>query len=131
MNESIIFFPSRTLCKLQELVFMKETRTVGSASTSSNSKNKEVSAFKSEAEKLGRPKPKHPCSPGKHNALAFHPAWRCFKLLKEERDTLLPKEAETHLNSVDVEDNHDQPDDKEYIKVAVYLANEQILNLLS
>ncbi|KAI7964700.1 hypothetical protein MJO29_002798 [Puccinia striiformis f. sp. tritici] len=70
MNKSIIFFPSRTLRKLQELVYMKETRT--STTTSKTEPNVKVEkdsaiAYKTEAEKPKRPKPAHPCSPGKHN----------------------------------------------------------------
>ena len=110
---------------------MKETRVAGSTPSSSTSKNKEeVLAFKSEANKSQRPKPKHPCSPGKHNPLAYHPAWHCFKLLKEERNALLPKEVESHLNLVDIEnhltninENRDQPTEDKYIKVAAYLVN--------
>jgi hypothetical protein len=89
MNETILT-PSRTLRKLQELVFMKETRVTTAGSLSKNNdtqstkpKDKGVSAFKSESDSKKRPKPSNPCNPGKHNPLAFHPAWRCFKLSKE------------------------------------------------
>jgi hypothetical protein len=73
--------PSRTLRKLQELVFMKETCSSSSKVTDSHPKPKDkgVSAFKADSKSKYK-KPKNPCDPGKHNPLAYHPAWRCFKL---------------------------------------------------
>ncbi|KAI7933821.1 hypothetical protein MJO29_016659 [Puccinia striiformis f. sp. tritici] len=138
MNESIIFFPSRTLRKLQELVYMKETRTSTTTSkTEPNFKVKKDSAiaYKTEAEKPKRPKPAHPCSPGKHNPLAYHPAWRCYKLSNEERNALCPKEdeaaAHTHSASVEVpidEDNFDVVDVDAYIFSASTAGNSPVLD---
>ncbi|OAV89748.1 hypothetical protein PTTG_28586 [Puccinia triticina 1-1 BBBD Race 1] len=127
MNELIIFFPSRTLQKLQELVYMKETQAIATTSNASTSKNKvnvkmekeAATAFKSEAaDKSKKPKLAHPCSPGKHNPLVYHPAWRCFNLTAAQRDALRPADPEAHLvltevlddfhdDDVSVEDNFD------------------------
>lgn len=132
MNESIVFYPSLTLKKLQELVFMKEARSIEAATTSKTSSSKSAvkeegaSAYKAES-KNERPKPKHPCSDGKHNPLAYHPSWRCFKLSQQERDALRPKE-DPQAHSSAVEEAHatnaklDQSNDN-YIEVSAYLSH--------
>ncbi|OAV94782.1 hypothetical protein PTTG_26879 [Puccinia triticina 1-1 BBBD Race 1] len=54
MNKSVIFFPSRTLQKLQELVYMKETQAVASTSKTEASIKAEkdlATAYKNEAKK--------------------------------------------------------------------------------
>jgi hypothetical protein len=73
LNESIVFFPTRTLKKLQELVYMKDIRSETSTSTATSknkskvgsSKDESVSAFKSESRK--QRSNDNPCSAGCHN----------------------------------------------------------------
>jgi transposase InsO family protein len=127
MNEAIIFFPSRTLKKLRELVYMKDTRLSGVSKVKSSSKNQIVgpSAYKSEAESKSKKSdkakqpPAHPCCPGKHNPLAFHPIWRCFNLPVEERKALRPKDPEAHATSANSDEN--VKDIEEVIEVLAYL----------
>ncbi|OAV85818.1 hypothetical protein PTTG_30247, partial [Puccinia triticina 1-1 BBBD Race 1] len=127
MNESVIFFPSCTLQKLQELVYMKETRAITSTSkteTSIKAEKDSAIAYKNKAEKSKRPKPANPCSNGKHNPLAFHPAWRCFKLSAEEQEALRPADPEAHSVSVDVPSS-ESSEEFEEIEVSAYMTHSR------
>ncbi|OAV85215.1 hypothetical protein PTTG_30694 [Puccinia triticina 1-1 BBBD Race 1] len=142
MNESVIFFPSRTLQKLQELVYMRETRAVATTSTSKTKTSSKVekdtaSAYKFEAsDKSKKPKPAHPCSNGKHNPLAYHPAWRCFKLSAADRDALRPADPEAHLasakdnTSVDEASVEDDFDIVEAVAFVISLTNGGVTPVL-
>jgi hypothetical protein len=82
LNESIVFFPSQTLKKLQELVYMKDICSNNSSSvTKVESKTKEDSAtaLKAETSKKQRSKVKNPCSTGIHNPKATYPEHKCWK----------------------------------------------------
>mgnify|MGYP000894210047 CR=1 FL=1 len=90
LNEDIIKNPQRTLTKLQEMVYVQETRTSQYKGSESNQIKKEDSAtalFNEKSNKLStRPPLKNSCLPGWHNKLAQHPIWACFKLSQEKRD---------------------------------------------
>jgi hypothetical protein len=128
MNEAIIFYPSQTLKKLRELVYMKDTRATGVSKVEPSLKvqNNSPSAYKSEAESKGnkskKPEPAHPCSLGKHNPLVFHPIWRCFKLPLEERESLRPKDPKAHTTLANDLENMK---DEELVEVSAYLSNAQ------
>ncbi|PLW24957.1 hypothetical protein PCANC_28424 [Puccinia coronata f. sp. avenae] len=117
---------SRILRKLQQLVFMKETRSIPSKNPEPKVKDKGVSAFKNDSSgsKTKRPKPANPCDRGKHNPLAYHPAWRCHKSSKEEREALKPKETESHLTKTSI--LLDDEDEIEYAEVFAYIGDVSV-----
>ena len=88
LNKSIFFFPSCTLKKLQELVYMKDIRSNNYTATkeikTTIPKEDSATASKANSSKK-RPKNENPCLPGSHNPKSTHPEWKCFKLTDEQR----------------------------------------------
>ncbi|OAV91899.1 hypothetical protein PTTG_27847 [Puccinia triticina 1-1 BBBD Race 1] len=122
-----IIMNNHTICKLQELVYMKETRAVALTSKIKSSVKIEkdlATAYKMEAKKSKRPKPANPCYPGKHNPLPYHPAWWRFNLTAKEHDTLHPANPKAHLVLVKVT-NKLSNDEDEYnvVEAAAFVIN--------
>jgi hypothetical protein len=121
LNKSIVFFPTRTLKKLQELVYMKDIRSETSTYTATNknesqvgsAKDESVSAFKSESRK--QRSNDNPCSTGCHNPKATHKEWKCWKLSDEQCIADRPK-GETHMTK----SAHEEPE-SDYVEVSAFL----------
>jgi hypothetical protein len=132
LNKSIVFFPSQTLKKLQELVFMKDICSNNFISSATKSESKTVgtkedsaTAFKADSLKK-RPKTKNenPCSIGSHNPKATHPEWKCFKLTDEERIAAGPPgKGATHLTA-----SHNQEPESDYVEVSAFVSLGPELN---
>lgn len=107
MNESLVAHPDATLAKLQEIVFLEESRKTKTKSKEPVSQKQTegeseaaTALFKESSNSKGRKKKKNTnrsarCAPGQHNEEATHDADHCWQLHPELRPS--PKGASTQL----------------------------------
>jgi hypothetical protein len=121
MNESIVFFLSLTLKKLQELVYMKDIQNPTTSSSSKlDSKKTEATALKTEAKKKVV---QFPCSPGYHHPKATHSEWKCWKLSDKQCIAARPKDGEAHASAVGIETASHEPElESDYVKVSAFIS---------